>query len=228
MGETPLHRDEMIDVIRTLQDHYADDPKIYVSGDMLLFYEEGNPRKHIAPDVLWVRGIPKLPERDYYLVWIEGKSPDVVVEITSKTTKREDRTKKLVLYRDVLKVPEYFQFDPTEDYLKPPLQGFRLRAGQYIPIDPVDGRLPSQLLGLHLERDGRELRLYDPATGRRLLKRSEKLALAVAAQQAAVAAQQAAEAARQAAEARAHQAEAELERLRREIEALRRGHSAGA
>ena len=41
---------------------------------------------------------------------------------------------KLALYRDVLRVPEYFQFDPTEDYLRPPLQGHRLERGEYVPI----------------------------------------------------------------------------------------------
>jgi hypothetical protein len=62
---------------------------------------------------------------------MEGKGPDVVVEITSRTTRRENQKKKWVLYRDVLKVPEYFQFDPTRDYLKPPLQGFRLEEGAF-------------------------------------------------------------------------------------------------
>ena len=71
-------------------------------------------------------------------------------------------------------------FDPTEDYLTPPLQGFRLVDGEYLPIEPVDGRLPSEVLGLHLEQDGRELRLYDPARRLRLLKPVERTILAEA------------------------------------------------
>ncbi len=102
--------------------------------------------------------------RKYYLIWEEGKAPDVVIELTSKSTKREDQVKKRDLYRDVLRVPEYFLFDPTEDYLKPPLQGFRLEGDEYIRIEPIEGRLPSEILGLHLERDRKELRLYDPET----------------------------------------------------------------
>ena len=70
-----------------------------------------------------------------------------------------------MLCRDVLKVPEYFMFDPRAEYLDPPLQGFRLNGGDYIPIEPVAGRLPSEVLGLHLERDGQHLRFFDPATG---------------------------------------------------------------
>jgi Uma2 family endonuclease len=202
MAETDLHRDRMTDLIEMLQDVFAEDPRVYVSGNLLLFYERGDKRKHVAPDVLVVRGIPKLPRRDHYLVWLEGKGPDLVIELTSKTTRREDQTKKWTLYRDVLKVPEYFLFDPYEDYLKPPFQGYRLVEGQYVAIEPVEGRLPSAVLGLHLERDGTELRFYDPATGRRLPTRQEAL--------------------RQKDDVIREQ-DAELQRLREELEALRAG-----
>ncbi len=77
-----------------------------------------------------VFGVPKQPPRLHYLLWNEGKAPDVVIEVTSKTTKENDRKKKLVLYRDVLRVPEYFQFDPTEDYLRPSLQGILITSSR--------------------------------------------------------------------------------------------------
>ena len=168
MAETDVHRDVMVDLIQMLKDDFADYPDVYVSGNLLMFYVEGDRRKHISPDVFVVRGVEK-KDRDHYLIWKEGKAPDLVIEITSKTTRREDQTKKKELYRAVLKVPEYFQFDPTEDYLKPPLQGFRLIEGVYAPIEPVNGRLPSEILGLHFERDGKRLRLFNPTTGIRLL-----------------------------------------------------------
>ena len=91
MAETDLHRQDMVDVIQTLQDCFAGDPQVYVTGNLLLFYEEGNRRKHVSPDVFVVRGVPKLPPRDYYLLWKEMKGPEVVIEITSKTTRREDQ-----------------------------------------------------------------------------------------------------------------------------------------
>jgi Uma2 family endonuclease len=204
MAETDIHRQIMVDLIEILEDRYANDPNVYVSGDLMYFYEEGNKRKHVAPDVFLVRGVPKRPPRDHYLAWLEGKHPDIVIEVTSKTTRKTDEGKKRELYRDVLRVPEYFQFDPTEDYLKPSMQGHRLVDGQYAPIQPVAGRLPSELLGLHFERDGTSLRLYDPVTGRWLPTRQEDRA----------------EERRRAAEA-----EAEVARLRREIEEVRRGRS---
>jgi Uma2 family endonuclease len=235
MAETDFHRQNMVDLIATLQDHFAADPHLYVSGNLLLFYERGNKRKHVAPDVFVVRGVPKLPPRKYYLLWEEGRGPDLVIELTSKTTRREDQTKKLVLYRDLLRVPEYFLFDPFEDYLKPSIQGYRLIEEQYIAIAPVEGRLPSEVLGLHLERRGIELRLYDPATGRGLLTPGEKTLAAETAWRAEEAARRAEEAARRAeevarrlVEARLQQVEAELERLRQENEALRQKPSGKA
>jgi Uma2 family endonuclease len=199
MAETEIHRDDIVDLIQTLKDHFVAEPMICISGNMLMFYEEGNRRKHVSPDVFVVRGIEK-KIRQNYLIWKEGKAPDLVIELTSKSTKHEDQVKKKELYRDVLQVSEYFMFDPTEDYLEPSLQGFRLVDGEYLRIEPVDGRIPSEVLGLHLERDGRELRLYDPARGSRLLKPIERTIEA---------------------EAAAREARAEVERLRREIDVLR-------
>ena len=63
---------------------------------------------------------------------------------------------------------EYFLFDPYGEYLDPPLKGYRLVEGQYVEIEPIDGRLPSEVTGLHLEAGEPMLQLYDPVTRRRL------------------------------------------------------------
>lgn len=243
MGETDLHRREMMDLISILEDRYADRPDVYVSGNLLVHYEQGNKKKHLSLDVLVVFGVPKEPPRLSYKIWLEGKGLDVVIEITSKSTRKEDQHQKLALHRDVLKVPEYFQFDPTEDYLRPSLQGMKLVDGRYEAITPVAGRIPSEVLGLHLERSGVDLRFYDPVSGHRLPTRRE--AMLEAARQAEESARQAeqairreagairearssarreAKAVRLANEAAQREAEAiaESARLRHEIEELRR------
>ena len=48
------------------------------------------------------RGVPK-GTRDNYILWEEGKGPDVVIELTSSSTHQEDIEGKFRLYRDVLK-----------------------------------------------------------------------------------------------------------------------------
>jgi Uma2 family endonuclease len=198
MAETEIHLMVAIDTIQVLRDFFAGQPNVYVCGNLLLYYEEGNPRKHVAPDVFVAIGVPKEPLRDHYLVWKEGKAPDLIIELTSKSTRQQDVKLKFAIYRDILKVSEYFLFDPTEDYLDPPLRGFRLSRGRYISIKRIAGRLPSQVLGLHLERDGKNLRLFNPTTGKRLLTASEV-------------------------RKEAESLTLENERLLREIEALRRG-----
>src|SRR5262249_50450310 len=144
-------------------------------GNLLLYYVPGNKRKHVSPDVFVVRGVSKR-KRLYYLLWEEGKSPQMIIELTSKSTRKEDLDTKYKLYQDVLKVQEYFLFDPFAEYLNPPLRGYRLSHGKYVPIQPVDSRLPSEVLRLHLERDGMMLRFYDPSTGEWLPTPEERLA----------------------------------------------------
>src|SRR5262245_15535305 len=137
MAETEVHRDDMIDLIQTLKHRFAKKRRVYVSGNMLLYYVEGDKRKHVSPALIVVRGIPNYKSK-YYLLWEEKKSPDLAMELTSKSTRKEDLKTKFSLYQDVLKVFEYFLFDPFGDYLNPPLQGYRLQKGKYVPIQPVD------------------------------------------------------------------------------------------
>jgi Uma2 family endonuclease len=249
MAETEFHRDLMTDLIDTLKDWFATDPTAYVSGNLLLFYEEGNKRRHVSPDVFVVFGVSKR-KRLNYLLWEEGHGPAVVIELTSSSTRREDTRQKLDLYRDVLRVPEYFLFDPFGDYLSPQLQGHRLVGREYRPIRPTGGRLRSRQLRLWLEPDGQDLRFVNPQNGERLLTKSEARRAAEDARRAAEDARRAAEDARRAAEdtrraaedARRAEAEArqeaeqradaevaerqrvqaELERLRAELAALRK------
>jgi Uma2 family endonuclease len=166
IGEPPTHRDLLGDLIEMLRGWYAKHPEVYISGNMLLYYEVGNPRKRVSHDVFVTLGLAKDSPLRYYATWREGKGPDFVVELTSRSTRREDTETKFRLYQDVLRVAEYFLFDPFAEYLKTPLQGYRLRHGRYVHIKPVDGRLPSEVTVLHLERNGGQLRLCDPSVKR--------------------------------------------------------------
>jgi Putative restriction endonuclease len=91
VAETGRHVRELLGTFQLLDDHFAGRPHVFVGGNMFLFYVKGSRRKHISPDVMVTIGIPKEPPRDYHLVWEEGKAPDFIIEITSKSTKREDK-----------------------------------------------------------------------------------------------------------------------------------------
>ena len=222
MAETDVHIDVLIYLREALKDYFRDEPQVYIAGNMLLYYEEGNPAACVAPDIFVVQGVSK-GERLTYKLWEEGQPPTVIFEITSRGSRLEDLGTKRALYA-MLGVQEYFLYDPLGEYLRPPLQGYRLQQGEYERVLPGDqGQLVSQALSLELRLQDGQLQIVNPATGERLLTPAEAHAarrIEAEARQVEAAARQAEAAARQAAEARAALAEVELKRLQEELARL--------
>ena len=159
-----------------LRRRYAAREDVFVAAVLLLYYQEGNPAARVAPDVFVVLGAENRPRHTYQL-WKEPKGPDFVLEITSASTRDRDQGPKRETYRQ-LGVREYFQYDPTRDYLDPPLQGLELIGGRHElrpPEELADGtlRLESKVLGLELREEAERLRFYDPATQGYLLSSDE-------------------------------------------------------
>src|SRR3954447_7950692 len=123
MAETSLHRKVMNDFIEGLEHRYADVPDVWAGGNLFFYYERGNPAACVAPDVLLAKGVRKW-DRPTYLLW-EETLPSLMVEVTSRKTRREDRDKKKPLYES-LGIEELILFDPYGEYLRPRLQGYRL------------------------------------------------------------------------------------------------------
>ena len=159
-----------------LDRYYQDREDVYVVGNLLLYYQQGDPGKSVSPDVMVVFGASK-HIRSSYRLWEEPKAPDFVLEIASEGTYRNDRGEKRDIYAG-LGVSEYWQYDPVGTYLDPPLSGFRLVEGRYAPIPAAlqaGGllRLRSEVLGLELRLTPgapvREaLHFYDPVRGESL------------------------------------------------------------
>ena len=163
--------------IAVLRTHFAGRDDVYVSGDLLIYYEEGNPRVSVAPDVFVVFGVEDRMRMNYK-VWEEGKGPDFVLEVASPGTWREDVGRKRAVYAG-LGVREYWLYDPLGEHLKPVLQGNRLVDGEYERqplLESRDGRLGlrSGTLGLELWAEGRKMRFRDPETGLDLLSHDEE------------------------------------------------------
>jgi len=219
MGETGTHaRVALMNIFGVLFRYFMNEPRVAVHADMFVYYVKGDPKRYVYPDAFVARDVPNEPDRRSYKVWKEGKAPDVVFEVTSKKTRKQDLTKKFEIYRDVLRVREYFLFDPFEEHLDPSLQGYRLVAGSYQPIPMIKGGMPSEVLGLELQRDVVELRFYNPQTGK-LLPAVHELDREIETRDLAL--REAVVALREAAVAR-REAEQEVQRLRREVEELRR------
>ena len=210
MAETERHFREILKNFTLIETHFAHIPDVYVLGDMMMYYEEGNPRKSISPDIFVAFGIGR-KERRIYKIWEEGKPPDFVLEFASRGTYRNDLTGKKRLYAEI-GIQEYFLYDVDGPYLPTPLMGFRLVGGDYVEI-PVsaNGGILSVTLGLefHLFADG--FGIYDPES---------QEWLKTAAEAAIERAEDAEERADREADAR-HIAEAEVARLQEELERLK-------
>ena len=115
LGETDAHRREILAIIAMLEQFFAEHANVYISGNLMLYYEQGNPSAVVSSDVFVVKGVPK-HERRTYRLWEEKQPPAVVFEITSRSIRLEDKGNKRALYA-MLGVREYFMFDPLEEYL---------------------------------------------------------------------------------------------------------------
>ncbi|MEP0918564.1 Uma2 family endonuclease [Leptolyngbya sp. DQ-M1] len=174
MAETDFQREYLIYSVSVLDLYFQNQPDVYVSGNILIYYEEGNSKACLSPDVFVVKNQEKRKRRSYK-VWEEGeKYPNFVLEITSKSTVNEDQGSKKGLYA-FWGVEEYFQYDPTADYLKPQLKGFRLIEGNYFPIpqvpldQPNDFSLRSEVLGIDLCLKNQDLKFFEAGSGIQLL-----------------------------------------------------------
>lgn len=170
MGETDLHIILITELFNTLKTHFNNAPDVKVIADMMFYYEEGNPQKCISPDVMVIKGIGKHLRRVYKL-WDE-KIPDVIFEISSRKTWREDIQKKYTLYQS-LGVKEYYIFDPEYKYLAEPLLAHHLKDGKFKPVKVKKGRIFSPSLNLEIVDTGETLRLYNPEAKEFLLNNEE-------------------------------------------------------
>src|SRR5262249_26677080 len=84
MAETDVHRDWMFRIIELLKFFFTG-KMVYVSGNLLIYYVEGDPKKSVAPDVFVVKNCEPRRRR-IFKIWEEGRGPVFVLEVTSKKT----------------------------------------------------------------------------------------------------------------------------------------------
>ncbi len=142
-----LQMELLINALRLWLDDREDG---YVGGNMFIYYSLKQVRNQDfrGPDVFVVLNVPK-GERKSWVCWEEGKTPDVVIELLSVSTREVDKGEKKRIYQDQMRVTEYFWYDPfdPDDWA-----GFELqKANSAIAVNP-QGQLVSRVLGLALVR----------------------------------------------------------------------------
>jgi Uma2 family endonuclease len=155
MAETDLHRDLLLLMVSLLKTAF---PEAYASGNICLYYEEGNPKKMISPDSLLC--LSQRPhQKRVYKAWEENHQLDLVIEFSSFGTKRVDHHQKKKIYADILQVPWYVIFDPHGLYLNV----FRLTSQGYVQQEAeAEGLFRLDNLGISIGVDTKsQLRLFD-------------------------------------------------------------------
>ncbi len=157
--ETDLHLRQMLLLIACLEWIWNDRQDFYCAGNLTIYYSPNQRKSEFfrGPDFFVVLDTER-KSRKSWIVWEEdGKYPNVIVELLSRSTADTDRGLKKQLYQNNFRTPDYFWFDP--DSLE--FQGFHLVSGEYQPLSPnAQGWLWSQQLQLFLGIRDRQLRFF--------------------------------------------------------------------
>ena len=136
---------------------FAQDPQVFIAGDLFWYPVEGRPNIVTAPDVLVVFGRSK-GDRGSYKQWEENNiAPQVVFEILSPSNSKTEMEKKLIFY-DRYGVEEYYIYDP--DYQQ--LEGWLRGDNNSLENIPTIFNWVSPRLGIRFEQSEQELKLYRP------------------------------------------------------------------
>lgn len=145
---------------------FADDPQVFVAGDLLWYPVEGDNTIRQAPDAMVVMGRPK-GDRGSYRQWTEGGiAPHVVFEILSPGNRFGEMLRKLGFY-DRHGVEEYYIYDPD----KLELTGLQRSEAGLEVIDAMDGWV-SPRLQIRFQMADSGLEIYRP-DGQRFLTYTE-------------------------------------------------------
>ena len=154
---------------------FANDPEVFVAGDLLWYPVEGHPEIRVAPDAMVVFGRPK-GDRGSYRQWEEDNiAPQVVFEILSPGNRLREMTRKWEFY-DRYGVEEYYIYDPDDNEL----EGLQRQEGRLRVIPEIDHWV-SPRLEIKFVPTPETLEIYCP-DGRKFLstleleQRAEKLA----------------------------------------------------
>jgi Uma2 family endonuclease len=155
MSDNTLQFSWIVKIKENLEIFFANDPNVFVAGDLLWYPVEGDNATRRAPDVMVAFGRAK-GYRGYYKQWLEDNiPPQVVFEILSPGNRLAEMTAKFEFY-DRYGVEEYYIYDPD----RVDFTGWLRQDGRLQGIANIVGWI-SPRLGVRFEL-GEELEIYTP------------------------------------------------------------------
>jgi Uma2 family endonuclease len=156
MSDNTLQFSWIVKIKENLEILFANDPDVFVAGDLLWYPAEGSNTTRRAPDVMVAFGRPK-GYRGSYQQWLEDNiAPQVVFEILSPGNRLAEMTAKFEFY-DQYGAEEYYIYDPD----RVDFTGWLRQAGRLQGISNISGWV-SPRLGVKFELND-ELEIYTPA-----------------------------------------------------------------
>jgi Uma2 family endonuclease len=148
--ETNWHRIQMNLLIDSLHWLWRDRRDYFAGGNMFVYFslQQAKNRDYRGPDFFVVKDTDGTLNRNSWVLWNEGgRYPDVIVELASPSTIKEDLGTKKNLYEQVFRTPDYFCYDPDSGRLR----GWELTRNGYKELTPDgQGRMHSRELGVRL------------------------------------------------------------------------------
>ena len=160
--------------------HFGNPDTTLIAAELYIAPEPRSGIKGLrAPDLLIAFDVdPDAYHRsNAYIISEQGKPPDFVLEVASRSTGRIDVRDKPADYA-ALGILEYWRFDETGEHHGVRLAGDRLVGDRYEPIaiaELPDGGLEgySEVLDLYLRWEDGWLQWHDPETGRSIMNLAE-------------------------------------------------------
>lgn len=171
IGETAIHYKLIHYLFGCLQMFLADRSDVFIGANLMLYYEENNPKTYVVPDLMIVFGVNN-QDRSSYRVWEENQFPQIVIEVASASTYENDLGKKYAEYGR-LGATEYYLLDPENAYLPQPIMAYQRAQNRLRLISLAEGRVSSTLLGLDFVETPNGIRLFDPVANEFLRTLSE-------------------------------------------------------
>jgi Uma2 family endonuclease len=119
--ETNWHYLQIGLLIQSLTWHWRDRSDSFVGGNMFVYWDESLARNKYfrGPDVFAVKdGVDNERTREHWEVWTENnRFPDLIVELMSKSTRKNDLTTKKLVYEEKFETPDFVAYDPESKEL---------------------------------------------------------------------------------------------------------------
>ena len=162
MGESSFHFKVISYLFGALELFFSTKSDVLIAANMNLYYEKGNSQKYYTPDLMISIGVEK-HDRQVYKLWEEKVFPQVVFEIASEHTWKNDIGEKSEFY-SYFGTKEYYLIDAERKYLPLPLMAYHRQDNRlrYIPLE--ENRILSPLLNLEVVDTGKSFRLFNPQT----------------------------------------------------------------